>query len=518
LFVKIRGNIPEKTMTTSPNKSTFNVLDYGATGDGQTLDTAALQAAIEACSRAGGGTVYVPAGQYVTGSLFLKSHITLYLEAGSTLLGSQNVADYPPVESRWEGVSRKTYAPLIGGDDLTHIAIVGRGTIDGRGAFWWKLNDARAIDYPRPRLISFLRCTNVIIEGITCTTSPSWTIHPYACDNVTVDKVTIVNPPDSPNTDGINPESCRNVHISNCHIDVGDDCITIKAGVEDEGRDKLLPCENITITNCTMVHGHGGVVIGSEMSGGVRHVTIANCVFVGTDRGIRLKSRRERGGVVEDIRVTNVVMTDVMCPFIMNLYYGCGAWGTDKIADRSPWPVNEGTPRFRRIHFSDITARDVRYAAAFLYGLPEMPVQEITFSNVDISMALDAEPGVPAMAPNLEPMRRAGFWAANVRGLHFHNVTIADQLGPALMLADATEVEINGFTTPTPSADAPVIQMRNVEGAFIHGCSATEGASVFLQVEGAQTWHIALSGNQLKRAEQAVRTGENVDASAVEID
>ena len=505
-------------MTTSPNKSTFNVLDYGATGDGQTLDTAALQAAIEACSRAGGGTVYVPAGQYVTGSLFLKSHITLYLEAGSTLLGSQNVADYPPVESRWEGVSRKTYAPLIGGDDLTHIAIVGRGTIDGRGAFWWKLNDARAIDYPRPRLISFLRCTNVIIEGITCTTSPSWTIHPYACDNVTVDKVTIVNPPDSPNTDGINPESCRNVHISNCHIDVGDDCITIKAGVEDEGRDKLLPCENITITNCTMVHGHGGVVIGSEMSGGVRHVTIANCVFVGTDRGIRLKSRRERGGVVEDIRVTNVVMTDVMCPFIMNLYYGCGAWGTDKIADRSPRPVNEGTPRFRRIHFSDITARDVRYAAAFLYGLPEMPVQEITFSNVDISMALDAEPGVPAMAPNLEPMRRAGFWAANVRGLHFHNVTIADQLGPALMLADATEVEINGFTTPTPSADAPVIQMRNVEGAFIHGCSATEGASVFLQVEGAQTWHIALSGNQLKRAEQAVRTGENVDASAVEID
>lgn len=505
---------------TLQNKSqtAFNVLDYGAIGDGQTLDTAALQAAIEACSRAGGGTVYVPAGQYVTGSLFLKSHITLYLEAGSTLLGSQNVADYPPVESRWEGVSRKTYAPLIGGDDLTHIAIVGRGTIDGRGAFWWKLNDARAIDYPRPRLISFLRCTNVIIEGITCTTSPSWTIHPYACDNVTVDKVTIVNPPDSPNTDGINPESCRNVHISNCHIDVGDDCITIKAGVEDEGRDKLLPCENITITNCTMVHGHGGVVIGSEMSGGVRHVTIANCVFVGTDRGIRLKSRRERGGVVEDIRVTNVVMTDVMCPFIMNLYYGCGAWGTDKIADRSPWPVNEGTPRFRRIHFSDITARDVRYAAAFLYGLPEMPVQEITFSNVDISMALDAEPGVPAMAPNLEPMRRAGFWAANVRGLHFHNVTIADQLGPALMLADATEVEINGFTTPTPSADAPVIQMRNVEGAFIHGCSATEGASVFLQVEGAQTWHIALSGNQLKRAEQAVRTGENVDASAVEID
>jgi polygalacturonase len=503
-------------ITPNKNGATFNVLDYGAVGDGQTLDTAALQAAIEACSRGGGGTVYIPAGQYVTGSLFLKSHITLFLDAGATLLGSQNVVDYPPIENRWEGVSRKTHAPLIGGDDLTHIAVIGRGTINGRGAFWWKLHRDRALDYPRPRLISFGRCDNVLIEGITCTNSPSWTLHPYACDNVTVDKVTIANPTNSPNTDGINPESCRNVHIANCHIDVGDDCITIKSGTEEEERDKLLPCENITVTNCTMVHGHGGVVIGSEMSGGVRNIVIANCVFVGTDRGIRLKSRRERGGVVEDIRVTNVVMTDVMCPFIMNLFYGCGAWGTAKIEDRSPWPVNEGTPRFRRIHFSNITAREVRYAAAFLYGLPEMPVEDVTFSNVDISMALDAEPGVPAMAPNLEPMQRAGFWSANVRGLRFHNVTVTDQLGPALRLADAADVDISGFTTPTPSADAPVIHIHNVDGAFIHGCHAAAGTDIFLRMEGAQTRDIVLSGNQLKRAGHAVSVGEDVEASGIE--
>ncbi len=432
----------------SPSRNMFNVLDYGAVGDGQTLDTTALQATIEACSHAGGGTVYVPAGHYLTGSLFLKSHITLYLDAGATLLGSQNAADYPLIANRWEGVSRETHAPLIGGDDLTHIAILGRGTIDGRGAYWWDLHRRRTLDHPRPRLISFSRCTNVLIEGITCINSPSWTIHPYACDNVTIDKVTIVNPADSPNTDGINPESCRNVHIANCYIDVGDDCITIKSGTEEEGRDRLLPCENLTITNCTMVHGHGGVVIGSEMSGGVRRVVISNCVFVGTDRGIRLKSRRERGGVVEDIRVTNVVMTDVLCPFIINLFYGCGAWGTAKVEDRAPWPVNEGTPRFRRIHFSDISARNVRYAAAFLYGLPEMPVEEVTFSNVDISMALDAEAGVPAMAPNLEPMQRAGFWAANVRRLRLHNVTITDQLGPALLLQETADVEITGFSPP----------------------------------------------------------------------
>ncbi|HQE92073.1 MAG TPA: glycoside hydrolase family 28 protein [Anaerolineae bacterium] len=497
-------------------KNTFNVLDYGAAGDGQTLDTVALQAAIEACSQAGGGTVYVPAGQYVTGSLFLRNHITLFLDAGATLLGSQNTADYPPVANRWEGVSRITHAPLIGGEDLTHIAVVGRGTVDGRGAFWWELGRRHALDYPRPRLISFSHCTNVLMEGITCTNSPSWTLHPYACDNVTVDKVTIANPADSPNTDGINPESCRNVHIANCHIDVGDDCITIKSGTEEEERGRLLPCENITITNCTMVHGHGGVVIGSEMSGGVRNITIANCVFVGTDRGIRLKSRRERGGIVEDIRVTNVVMTDVMCPFIMNLYYGCGAWGTDKITDRSPWPVNEGTPRFRRVHFSDITARDVRYAAAFLYGLPEMPVEDVAFSNVDISMALDAEPGVPAMAPDLEPMQRAGFWATNVRGLRFHNVTVADQLGPALLLADAADVEINGFTTPTPSAGTPVIHMRNVAGAFVHGCQAAAGTDAFLRVEGEQTRDIVLSDNSLPRAARAVDRTADVPVLAIE--
>jgi len=264
-----------------------------------------------------------------------------------------------------------------------------------------------------------------------------------------------------------------------------------------------------------MVHGHGGVVIGSEMSGDVRNVVIANCVFMGTDRGIRLKSRRERGGVVEDIRVTNIVMQDVFCPFIMNLYYGCGAWGTSKIEDKSPWPVNEGTPRFRRVHFNHITAREVRYAAAFLYGLPEMAVEDVSFSNVDVSMALDAEPGVPAMAPGIEPMQRGGFYAHNVHGLRFHTVTVTGQLGPALCLIDAADVEISGYATPTPLADAPVILMQNVVGAFIHGCRATAGTGTFLRVEGAETQEIALSGNSLTRAAQPVDVAGDVPPDAM---
>lgn len=233
-------------------------------------------------------------------------------------------------------MDRDTYAPLLGGANLTHIAVTGRGVVDGQGAAWWQRHRAGSLAHPRPRLISFQDCRNVRIAGITCINSPSWTVSPLRCENVTVDGITIVNPQDSPNTDGINPDSCHNVHIANCHIDVGDDCIAIKSGTEASDRSALQPCENITVTNCTMLHGHGGVVIGSEMSGSVRNVVISNCVFDGTDRGIRFKSRRGRGGVVEDVRVTNIIMRDVLCPVTVNLYYAVGVWGDPDVADRRP--------------------------------------------------------------------------------------------------------------------------------------------------------------------------------------
>ena len=179
-----------------------------------------------------------------------------------------------------------------------------------------------------------------------------WTLVPTACDNVTISRITLRNPADSPNTDGINPDSCSNVHIDNCHIDVGDDCITIKAGSEEQPRSMLLPCQNLTITNCTMLHGHGGVVMGSETSGTIRNVAISNCVFSGTDRGIRLKSRRGRGGGIEDLRVDNIIMDEVLCAVTANLFYGCDAWGTEKVNSQAAWPVDAGTPQFRRLRFS----------------------------------------------------------------------------------------------------------------------------------------------------------------------
>jgi polygalacturonase len=315
--------------------------------------------------------------------------------------------------------------------------------------------------------------------------------------------VTIVNPPDSPNTDGINPDSCRNVRISDCHVDVGDDCITIKSGKEDDGRRELRPCENITVTNCTLIHGHGGVVIGSEISGNIRNIAISNCVFVGTDRGIRIKARRGRGGVVEDIRVSNLVMDGVLCPIVVNLFYGCGAWGEKKVTDIGPQPVNEGTPRFRRLRYSNITARRVKYAAAYILGLPERFVEDIAIN--DCSFYLDPEntqSGQPAMASVCEKHCRAGLVAQNVRALAIRNVDVRDQVGEAVVVKNGDDVadrvnspvaeargfchlSINETITPCFRNGAKAIRARLAESCQVHG--RDWGRAPFEAIRGAVT-------------------------------
>jgi polygalacturonase len=422
--------------------SAVNVREHGAVGDGRTLDSRALQTVIDLCAEHGGGTVYLPAGRYLSGSLFLRDNITLQLDSGAVLLGSENPEDYPVVHARWEGKHQDTYAPLIAGQKLNNIALTGRGTIDGRGAFWWKAKKDKTLIHPRPRLISFSDCSNVLIEGITAINSPSWTINPVHCQNVNIRGVTVINPADSPNTDGINPDSCRLVRISDCYVSVGDDCITIKSGTEHEHPDRYAPCRDITITNCTLERGHGGVVIGSEMSGGVKNVVISNCVFIGTDRGIRIISRRGRGGVIEDIRVSNLIMDGVLCPFTMNLYYHIGERGNLNVADKNPRLVNDGTPRLRRIHFSHITAREVKHAAGFLYGLAEMPLEDISFSDVSISISDEADSGYPEMADDIPSMSRAGFFIRNAHHIRLVHVEVTGQVGEAFDMDESVEAII----------------------------------------------------------------------------
>ncbi|UQZ33346.1 endopolygalacturonase [Paenibacillus sp. PK3_47] len=421
----------------------YNIADYGAIRDSGIMATGAIADAIEAASLDGGGTVVIPAGTFRTGAVRLRSNIELHLSPGAVLSFSSEPDDYPPVLSRWEGVQRQVHAPCIYGENLTNVSVTGSGILEGNGAPWWDKhrNHPEELEFPRPTLIGFYGCSRVTIKDVTLLNSPSWTINPVVCSNVTVDNVYILNPADSPNTDGINPESCSGVRISNCHIDVGDDCIAIKAGTEDTS--ERIPCENITITNCTMLHGHGAVVLGSEMSGDIRNVTISNCVFKQTDRGIRMKSRRGRGGTVEDIRVSNIVMEDVICPFTMNLYYFCGPKGKEKyVWDKNPYPVTADTPLFRRIHFANITARNVHAAAGFLYGLAEQFVTEVTFTNIDISMAHNAVPGHPDMMTGIENMKNRGFYLGNVREVQFQQVTVENHEGPAFYIENGDKVEM----------------------------------------------------------------------------
>ena len=434
-----------------------NILDFGAHAG--SLCTAQIQAAIDTAAAAGGGTVLVPSGVFETGAIRLKDNIELHLEAGAELRFSTDPQDYPVIFSRWEGVAREVYASCIYAQDAENVAITGRGILNGNGHAWWDRfrNRRESLLFPRPKLVGLDNCENVLLRGITMKNSPAWTVNPIRCNNVTCDGLTIINPADSPNTDGIDPESCTNVRIIGCHIDVGDDCIAIKAGTEDTT--ERVACENITITGCTMVHGHGGVVLGSEMSGDIRNVVVSSCVFQDTDRGIRLKSRRGRGGVVEDLRVSNVVMQNVLCPFIINLYYFCGPRGKDKyVWDKSPYPITEETPCFRRLHFSDITAREVHAAAGFIYGLSEQYASEITFDNIQISMAENAIPGKPAMMSGIEDMARRGFFVGFAKDITFSRVSVENHEGAAFLLEHTADIQIENCVSRRARGEHPLIQ------------------------------------------------------------
>jgi len=453
LFLLVAAGLCVAGLRAGTPRALYNVRDYGAVGDGQHLDTPGLNAAVTACAQAGGGTVYLPPGRYLTGTVTLQSHVTLELDAGATILGSENPDDYPATKSVW-GDDREMMAPLIYAADAENITITGRGTIDGQGAIWWRrlrLNEprrfppgpqtdadraeARKMARGRPHLIRPVRCTDVVIEHVTLRNSAEWNVHPMLCERVRVDGVTILNPAtNAHNTDGINPESCRNVQILNCRIDTGDDCVTLKSGLDALGRRMGRPDEDITIANCVMLHGHGGVTIGSEMSGGVRNVVVTNCVFQGTDHGIRFKSQRGRGGCIEGVSVSNIVMQDVATPIAIVTFYS----GKDS-ADEE-FPVGEGTPRFRDMLFSNITARGATVAGT-IAGLREMPIENLTFSNVHLAA-------------------QKGLSIVNAKGIAFLDCTIDPAQGPALILKNTSDIDRTRLRTPMLREGTPLVEDR----------------------------------------------------------
>ncbi len=478
-------------------QSYYNVIDFGAKNDSSKLCTSAIKNAIAAAVKKGGGTVYFPAGKYLTGPIHLKSNITIFIDAGAELHFSDNFDDYlPMVKSRYEGVDVTSFSPLFYAYKAENIAIRGRGIIDGHGKKWWdfvegyKEGQARSKwqvtfdglnkdillpDDPkqmkrgflRPPFIQTMYCKNLQIEGITIRNSPFWTVNPEFCENVTIHAITINNP-HSPNTDGINPESCNNVHISDCHISVGDDCITIKSGKDGPGRKKAVPAENYTITNCTMLSGHGGVVIGSEMSGDVRKITISNCVFDGTDRGIRIKTARGRGGIVEEIRVSNVIMKNIKDQaIVLDMQY----------AKTNPEPVSERTPRFRNIHLSNITGQVNQ--AGYLNGLEEMPIENITFNDINFEA-------------------KSGFVISNANRIEFHNVLVNTTIGASLFAKNVNYLVIDGFKSFTPLNTSPIIDLVNTTDVFIYNSFPVTGTNTFLRLGGAATKNISLGNNNFR--------------------
>lgn len=410
----------------------MNLREYAALSHQETDWTEAFARAIEDIRHQGGGVLTVPEGEYPTGSIRLCSNMTLQVERGATLRFHQREEAFPLIPLESEGEAELVHQPCVFAQGEEHVKITGLGTLDGQGEYWWRqVRNKTGPEHPRPYLVCFADCSHVVVEHVTLMNSPVWTVHPLRCRDVVVRGVYIKNPADSPNTDGVNPNSCEDVRISGCTIDVGDDCIAIKSGTEKTPNRR--PTQRVTISGCQFLHGHGGVVLGSEMSGDIRDVEVSQCVFRQTDRGVRLKTRRGRGGTVEGVHLSRLTMDEVMCPFVFNMYYFCGADGKLKrVWDKSPYPVDEGTPRLRDVTVSGVTARGCTACAGFFYGLAEMPVEGVTLQNVEIEMAENGPAGQPAMMEGCPEMRGAGFFLRNAVGVRLRNVEVRGVKGERL--------------------------------------------------------------------------------------
>lgn len=432
---------------TSFRKDTVSILRYGAKADGITLNTQSINNAIDAASKKGGGVVLIPAGLWLTGPIVLKSNVNLHLQKNALLQFTRDFKQYPLVEGNWEGLPQMRNQSPLSADGATNIAITGFGIIDGAGDAWrmvkkdkltetaWKklvasggvLSDDKKTWYPsessfkgsklknpgqisadktpqfytevkdflRPNLLVFAKCNKVLLEGVTFQNSPAWCLHPLMSSNITVRNITVKNPWYAQNGDGIDLESCRNVLIENSVFDVGDDGICIKSGRDEEGRKRAMPTEDVIVRNCTVYAAHGGFVIGSEMSGGARNIWVDNCTFIGTDIGLRFKTTRGRGGIVENIFIKNIAMKDIIGEAILfDMYYAA----QDPIPlageKREPpkvetRPVTEETPQFRNIYINGVVANGAE-KGIFVRGLPEMNVKNIVLEN----MVLQAKHGL----------------------------------------------------------------------------------------------------------------------------
>ena len=457
LAVTLDGVTDTLDFTTAEESFFVDASRYGLVADGVIDNTAKLQAALSTCPA--GGTVYVPAGTYRTQSLFLQSSTTLYLEKGCTLLGGTNRTDYPilpgvlPCHNEkdehylglWEGNPLDSFAGLINVINAENVTITGEGTIDAnaQNGDWYQNPKEKNIAW-RPRLFFTSGAKNVVLHGVLVCNSYSWTIHPTYSENVDILNIRIRNSSTSPNTDGIDPESCEYTRIIGVNIHVGDDCIAMKASKVFLGMKLKKSCEHTVIRNCLLDKGHGGIVIGSEMSGGVKDMVVTQCLMDHTDRGLRVKTRRGRGNtaVIDGLVFRNVEMQGVKAPFVINMFYFCDPDGhSPYVQCREALPVDEYTPKLGTLTMEDIVATDAQFAGCYFDGLPEQPIEGVSMKNVTITFDPDAKEGQAAMADNRPLVKKLAIYAENVKNIELHNVKIEGYEGERLRFANVGHFE-----------------------------------------------------------------------------
>jgi polygalacturonase len=468
----------------------FDIREYGAMEGGEVKVTASIRKAFEAASRDGGGHILIPPGKWLTGAIHLENNTALYVSRGAELLFSQDPTDYlPPVFSRHEDVECYKYSAFIYADGKENIGIIGGGVLNGQGRPWWDWKTSKAdlekelyamaergipaekrvFDGTngralRPAFFQPMNCRNVLVEGVTFLYGAFWTITPTYCENVIVRRIRIQTEGEyghTPNGDGVDPSSCKNVLIEYCEFDTGDDCIAIKAGRDADGLRVQRPTENVVIRHCKGLHGHGGVVLGSETSGSIRNVYAYDCEFNGTDRVVRLKSARGRGGVLENMwfRAMRGDKIEKEALHLNLLYTG----------SRYPeQPVDRTTPIFRNIHFTDVTITNGKGYGIEILGLPEMPVQDVTFDSIRI----EGKKGIRAV--------------------------------------DARKIRLDAVSISTPSS--PVILLEDVEDFSLGRCSVQGERTSVVRIEGARSRDISLPGSL-----PAASLGKGVASGAVRI-
>jgi len=518
-------------LKTAFKKDSFNITSYGAKADGITLNTKSINAAITACSQKGGGVVVIPAGLWLTGPIELKSNVNLHLKRDALLQFTSDFSQYPLVKGNWEGVPQMRNQSPISANHVQNIAVTGFGIVDGGGEAWrmvkkdkltesqWKkllasggvlsadkktwypseqslkgsttnkagvlspektMSDYEAVkDFLRPNLVVIDGCDKVLLEGVTFQNSPAWNLHPLMTTNLIVRGVYVKNPWYAQNGDGIDVESCKNVIIENSTFDVGDDGICIKSGRDEAGRKRGMPTENLIVRNCTVYHAHGGFVIGSEMSGGAKNIWVDNCSFIGTDIGLRFKTTRGRGGIVENIYVNNIVMKDIVAEAILfDMYYAA----VDPVVlageKREPpkveiLPVTEATPQFQNIFISDVVCNNAE-KAVFVRGLPEMNVKNVVLKD----MILKA---------------REGLDMTEGEGITFQNVKL--------------------YTTNTN----PVLRVHNSRNITFDAIDYNAAAEVLLNVSGEKSKGIVVSKTDTGKAVKKMTATYGANESTVQM-